>query len=108
MEALLAQPRGFCAGFDRAIAIVERALDLHGAALDHPAPWEVASLVALALLVLASLWRCGPRFLLAQFIPAHTHGQDHGHTHDHSHDHGDCGHDHSHTHDHGARQEPAA
>ncbi len=84
------------------------ALDLHGAALDHPAPWEVASLVALALLVLASLWRCGPRFLLAQFIPAHTHGQDHGHTHDHSHDHGDCGHDHSHTHDHGARQEPAA
>ncbi len=31
MEALLAQPRGFCAGVDRAIAIVERALDLHGA-----------------------------------------------------------------------------
>ena len=31
MEALLAQPRGFCAGVDRAFAIVERALDLHGA-----------------------------------------------------------------------------
>ena len=30
-EVLLAQPRGFCAGVDRAIAIVERALDLHGA-----------------------------------------------------------------------------
>lgn len=30
-EALLAQPRGFCAGVDRAIAIVERALELHGA-----------------------------------------------------------------------------
>jgi 4-hydroxy-3-methylbut-2-enyl diphosphate reductase len=31
MEALLAQPRGFCAGVARAIAIVERAHDLHGA-----------------------------------------------------------------------------
>ena len=31
MEALLAQPRGFCAGVDRAIEIVERALRLHGA-----------------------------------------------------------------------------
>jgi len=31
MEALLAQPRGFCAGVDRAIEIVERALELHGA-----------------------------------------------------------------------------
>jgi 4-hydroxy-3-methylbut-2-enyl diphosphate reductase len=30
-EILLAQPRGFCAGVDRAIAIVERALVLHGA-----------------------------------------------------------------------------
>ena len=30
-EILLAQPRGFCAGVDRAIAIVERALELHGA-----------------------------------------------------------------------------
>ena len=28
---LLAQPRGFCAGVDRAITIVERALALHGA-----------------------------------------------------------------------------
>lgn len=31
MELLLAQPRGFCAGVDRAIEIVERALALHGA-----------------------------------------------------------------------------
>jgi 4-hydroxy-3-methylbut-2-enyl diphosphate reductase len=31
MEVLLAQPRGFCAGVDRAIAIVERALQVHGA-----------------------------------------------------------------------------
>ena len=31
VEALLAQPRGFCAGVDRAIAIVERALEIHGA-----------------------------------------------------------------------------
>ena len=31
MQILLAQPRGFCAGVDRAIEIVERALQLHGA-----------------------------------------------------------------------------
>jgi 4-hydroxy-3-methylbut-2-enyl diphosphate reductase len=31
MDVLLAQPRGFCAGVDRAIEIVERALALHGA-----------------------------------------------------------------------------
>ena len=31
MEILLANPRGFCAGVDRAIEIVERALDLYGA-----------------------------------------------------------------------------
>jgi 4-hydroxy-3-methylbut-2-enyl diphosphate reductase len=30
MEALLAQPRGFCAGVVRAIEIVERALEIHG------------------------------------------------------------------------------
>ncbi|QJR12629.1 4-hydroxy-3-methylbut-2-enyl diphosphate reductase [Usitatibacter rugosus] len=30
-EILLAQPRGFCAGVDRAIAIVEKALQMHGA-----------------------------------------------------------------------------
>lgn len=30
-ELLLAQPRGFCAGVDRAIEIVERALAMHGA-----------------------------------------------------------------------------
>ena len=31
MKLLLANPRGFCAGVDRAIEIVERALALHGA-----------------------------------------------------------------------------
>ena len=31
MQVLLANPRGFCAGVDRAIEIVERALQLHGA-----------------------------------------------------------------------------
>ena len=31
MEVVLANPRGFCAGVDRAIEIVERALDLFGA-----------------------------------------------------------------------------
>ena len=31
MDVVLAQPRGFCAGVDRAIEIVERALVLHGA-----------------------------------------------------------------------------
>src|SRR3989338_3254410 len=30
MDLLLANPRGFCAGVDRAITIVERALALHG------------------------------------------------------------------------------
>ena len=33
MEALLANPRGFCAGVERAIEIVERALEIHGAPL---------------------------------------------------------------------------
>jgi 4-hydroxy-3-methylbut-2-enyl diphosphate reductase len=31
MDVVLANPRGFCAGVERAIAIVERALELHGA-----------------------------------------------------------------------------
>ena len=31
MQVLLANPRGFCAGVDRAIEIVERSLKLHGA-----------------------------------------------------------------------------
>jgi 4-hydroxy-3-methylbut-2-enyl diphosphate reductase len=31
MKILLANPRGFCAGVDRAIEIVERALEIHGA-----------------------------------------------------------------------------
>lgn len=31
MQIMLANPRGFCAGVERAIAIVERAIELHGA-----------------------------------------------------------------------------
>ena len=31
LEILLASPRGFCAGVDRAVQIVERALAIHGA-----------------------------------------------------------------------------
>ncbi len=31
MQVLLAKPRGFCAGVDRAIEIVERAVQIHGA-----------------------------------------------------------------------------
>lgn len=31
MDILLANPRGFCAGVERAVAIVERALEIHGA-----------------------------------------------------------------------------
>ena len=31
MRILLANPRGFCAGVDRAISIVELALEIHGA-----------------------------------------------------------------------------
>ncbi len=31
MKVLLAKPRGFCAGVDRAIEIVERALEVFGA-----------------------------------------------------------------------------
>ncbi|MGD8514754.1 MAG: 4-hydroxy-3-methylbut-2-enyl diphosphate reductase, partial [Granulosicoccaceae bacterium] len=30
MQVLLANPRGFCAGVDRAIEIVERALEIYG------------------------------------------------------------------------------
>jgi len=33
MDVLLANPRGFCAGVERAIEIVERALEIHGAPL---------------------------------------------------------------------------
>jgi len=36
MEIVLANPRGFCAGVDRAIDIVNRALDIFGADLRAP------------------------------------------------------------------------
>ncbi|MCS6039531.1 hypothetical protein LNP20_18915 [Klebsiella pneumoniae subsp. pneumoniae] len=36
MQILLANPRGFCAGVDRAISIVENALTLYGAPIYVP------------------------------------------------------------------------
>ena len=37
-EIVLAEPRGFCAGVDRAIEIVERALTKFGACLLYTSP----------------------------------------------------------------------
>ena len=44
MEILLANPRGFCAGVDRAISIVERALDIFEAP-DIEAATKVATII---------------------------------------------------------------
>jgi 4-hydroxy-3-methylbut-2-enyl diphosphate reductase len=44
MELLLANPRGFCAGVDRAIEIVERALVLHGAPIYVRTRWCTTNL----------------------------------------------------------------
>jgi 4-hydroxy-3-methylbut-2-enyl diphosphate reductase len=57
MELLLANPRGFCAGVDRAIEIVERALALHGA------PIYVRHEVVHNKLVLHNLQQKGVRFV---------------------------------------------
>ncbi len=43
MDVLLANPRGFCAGVDRAIEIVERALETFGAPIADGTPGEGAA-----------------------------------------------------------------
>lgn len=101
--------------------------DLHGIAAEDPSWIEVTSLSLLGILFLASLWRQGPRGVLAQVLTPHDHshhdhshgGHDHGHAcghehceHDHAHDHHDHAHDHhghdrdhhGHDHDHGHAQ----
>ncbi len=42
IKVLLSNPRGFCAGVDRAIEIVERALTMHGAPIyvRHEVVWR--------------------------------------------------------------------
>ena len=51
-RVVLAQPRGFCAGVDRAIDIVERALELHGAPIS----------CAMRSSITAMWWKtCAPR-----------------------------------------------
>ncbi len=57
MEVILANPRGFCAGVDRAIEIVERALDIFGA------PIYVRHEVVHNRFVVESLRRRGARFV---------------------------------------------
>lgn len=57
MEILLANPRGFCAGVDRAIEIVERALELFGA------PIYVRHEVVHNRFVVDRLSRAGARFV---------------------------------------------
>ena len=57
MEVVLANPRGFCAGVDRAIEIVERALQVHGA------PIYVRHEVVHNKFVVADLRRKGAAFV---------------------------------------------
>jgi len=68
--------------------------DLHGIAAEDPSWIQVVSLSILGVLFLASLWRQGPRGVLAQVLTPHQHGHDHDHGHGHGH-----GHDHDHGHD---------
>ena len=57
LDLVLARPRGFCAGVDRAIEIVERALELHGA------PVYVLHEIVHNRFVLADLSSRGARFV---------------------------------------------
>ena len=47
MEIILANPRGFCAGVDRAISIVDRALDLFGAQFMCAMKWFITNLLSM-------------------------------------------------------------
>jgi 4-hydroxy-3-methylbut-2-enyl diphosphate reductase IspH len=44
MQVVLAKPRGFCAGVDRAIEIVERALALYGPPSMYVTRWCTTAL----------------------------------------------------------------
>lgn len=44
MKIILANPRGFCAGVDRAISIVELALEIHGARSMSVTKWCITVL----------------------------------------------------------------
>ena len=44
MKIILANPRGFCAGVDRAISIVELALEIHGARFMYVMKWCITVL----------------------------------------------------------------
>ena len=57
MEVLLANPRSFCSGVDRAIAIVEQALERHGA------PVYVYHEIVHNNVVLGTLSEKGARFI---------------------------------------------
>ena len=64
-EILLAEPRGFCAGVDRAIEIVERALTKFGAPIyvRHEIvhnTYVVNDLKAKGAIFIEELWMCRP------------------------------------------------
>ena len=83
MQIILANPRGFCAGVDRAIGIVERALELFGAPVyvrhevvhnkyvvdglrDTAGPWFAADRVTLYASTLGA--KSAPRMI----VPSHV------------------------------------
>ncbi|MCA9623186.1 MAG: permease, partial [Myxococcales bacterium] len=72
------------------------AIPLHEHAAAPPGLLQMASLAAVALVFLGSLWRQGPRGFVGQLFGGGDHDHDHGHAHGHDNDH-----DHGHAHDHG-------
>ena len=94
--------------------IAQHAQTLHTSANQSPGIINITSLVILGALVLMSLWRCGPRFMIGQVFQIagndhdHSHDHDHGHGHSHSHDHfhvhQNDENDHSHGHQHHAHE----
>ena len=70
-----------------------------------PKPWQVASLIVLAIALLASLWRQGPRAMAAQVFDPHD---EHDHHHDHHHHEHHCHDDHDGEAGSGASSHPAS
>jgi len=102
--AVMAMALGFVVN---AFMGTETIKDLHGIAAEDPSWIELGSLVVLGLLFLASLWRQGPRGVLAQVLTPHDHSHHHhDHGDHHHHDHGDH-HHHHHDHAHHHDTEPA-